>query len=101
MEIVREELSVVASGRSVVRQGSAEQLGAPVSDLGTDIHPPFHGLQEFAELLHHAFTRFSPWRYSTSLNAWTGRRPCPAYPEASGRINATDEWYRNINLFPC
>jgi hypothetical protein len=56
-----------------------------VSDLGTDIQFPFHGLQEFDKLLHHTFARFSPLRYSTGFDAWTGRRPRLSYPEASGQ----------------
>ena len=51
---------------------------------------PFHGLQEFVKLPHHAFFRFSPLRYSPELYAWTGRRSRLTYPEASGLSLQTD-----------
>ena len=63
------------------------QLGAPVSVLGTVVRAPSEGgfsrAPGWAGLRHHAFTPFSPLRHSGGFSAWTPRRRCPAYPEAS------------------
>ena len=73
------------------------QPGAPVSDLGTIIQLPFHGLLGSADLRHHSLPRFSPLRHSTGLSCLNGATTPLGLP---GSVGFSAGWYRNINLFP-